>query len=610
VTIYELADTTAEQLLAQAASSGVTVRVILDQRYERNKNTAAYSYLSAHGVRVHWANLAYAATHQKTITVDNSTTAIMTLNLTSKYYATTRDFAVIENDTDDIAAIESTFEADFNDDAVTPPYGDGLVWSPTNAQSVILSVINSAKDSLLVENEEMSDSSIVSALMSAASRGVLVRVTMTNSDDEYSSEFSQLVASGAQVSTYSADSPLYIHAKVILSDYGSAAAQVLVGSQNFSRASLTENRELGLTLSDTAMMQSIAVTLAGDFDGGTRWLGANPSFSIQATPANLTINGGKSMNSTVTITALGGLNSSVALAAGRLPNGITASFTPAVIAAPGSGTSTLHLSAGASASGGAYAITITATGGGLTQTASLTLSVVVTDAVSTASFQPGFASGGWITILGTNLSPITDYWTNSIVNSVLPTSLDGVSVTIGGQPAYPEYISPTQINAVAPNIGPGTWPVIVSAPNSAIIEAMAAAQTVQPAFFEWGSYAVASHQDYSYAVKNGTFSETTVPAAPGDVIILWGTGFGPTIPSAPLGTVVPTGVTYYLAETVTVMLGNVPATVYSAVLAPGFAALYQVAIQIPDSLADGDYPVVATILGAQSPSNVLLTVLH
>jgi uncharacterized protein (TIGR03437 family) len=120
---------------------------------------------------------------------------------------------------------------------------------------------------------------------------------------------------------------------------------------------------------------------------------------------------------------------------------------------------------------------------------------------------------------------------------------------------------------------------------------------------------VATHQDYSLAVKNGTFSGlTTVPAAPGDVIILWGTGFGPTTPSAPVGVEVPSSTTYNTASPVTVTVGAGTAVVYGAALAPGYAGLYQVAIQIPLSLANGDYPVVATVNGAQSPGNTLITV--
>jgi len=235
--------------------------------------------------------------------------------------------------------------------------------------------------------------------------------------------------------------------------------------------------------------------------------------------------------------------------------------------------------------------------------------------VSGASFQPVVAPNSWITIEGTNLSPVTDTWASAIVDGNLPTSLDGVSVSVGGQPAYVGYISPNQINAVAPNfstvppnVGTETVSVVVMNPSGTSSAGMAATQAAQPAFFQWGSYAVATHQDYSLAVKNGTFSGlTTVPAAPGDVIILWGTGFGPTTPSAPVGVEVPSGTTYNTASPVTVTVGAA-AVVYGAALAPGYAGLYQVAIQIPPSLSNGDYPVVATVDGAQSPAVDLITV--
>jgi uncharacterized protein (TIGR03437 family) len=609
MTMYEFNDTQAEQLLAQAVLSGVTVRVILDQNLEKSANTPAYNYLNSHGVQVHWANPAYSATHQKTITVDGATTAIMTLNLTSQYYSTTRDFAVIENDRNDIAAIEATFDADFQASPVTPPEGDGLAWSPTNSQSAILSVIDAAKQSLLVENEEMSDTNIVNALMSAARRGVLVQVTMTNTSDEYSSEFNRMAAAGVRVSTYASTASLYIHAKVVLADHGSAGSQVFVGSENFSSASLTRNRELGLTLSDPAIMQSLAGTLTGDFNGGTPWPGGGSGFSLNVGAPSLTVGTGSAKTSTVTAAGFGNFNSAVALTASGLPSGVTATFTPPSIVLPGSGTATLQLSAQSSTAAGTYSIAVTGTGGGLTEVAGLSLTIVTIDVVNAASFQAGVVPGAWATIFATNLSPVTDNWTSSIVNGMLPTSLDGVTVTVGGQRAYIEYVSPTQINAVAPNAGPGTVPVTVSAPNGVSTTTMVIAQTVQPAFFQWGAYAVATHNDYTYAAKNGAFSETTVPAAPGDTIILWGTGFGPTNPTAPVGAEAPSGTTWYTASAVTVTLGNTPATVYGAALAPGFAGLYQVAIQIPESLADGDYPVVATVSGARSPDNVLLTVL-
>jgi uncharacterized protein (TIGR03437 family) len=227
--------------------------------------------------------------------------------------------------------------------------------------------------------------------------------------------------------------------------------------------------------------------------------------------------------------------------------------------------------------------------------------------VNGASFQPGIAPDSWFTIFGANLSSTTDTWT--VVNGILPTSLDGVKVTVGGMPAYISYISPTQINGLAPGIASGDLPVTVT--NSVAISAVVTGslQAVQPAFFQWGNYAVATRQDYSLAVQNGTFpSVTTVPAKPGDVIILWGTGFGPTHPAAPEGSAVPSSPTYNTANPVTVTVGNVPATVYGAALSAGYAGLYQVAIQIPLSLANGDYPIVSTVSGVQSPSTTLITV--
>jgi uncharacterized protein (TIGR03437 family) len=225
-----------------------------------------------------------------------------------------------------------------------------------------------------------------------------------------------------------------------------------------------------------------------------------------------------------------------------------------------------------------------------------------------ASFQASISADSWMTIKGTNLAPKTDNWNNAIVNGVLPTSLDGVSVMVGDQPAYIEYVSAMQVNALVPDVPAGALAVTVTTPIGASQPVMAQVSAVQPAFFQWGNYVVATRQDFSLAVKSGTFpGTTTVPAAPGDVIILWGTGFGPTSPSAPVGVETPSTTTYDTANNVTVTVGKQPATVYGAALAPGYAGLYQVAIQIP-ALANGDYPVVATVAGALSPSATLITV--
>ncbi len=226
-----------------------------------------------------------------------------------------------------------------------------------------------------------------------------------------------------------------------------------------------------------------------------------------------------------------------------------------------------------------------------------------------ASFLPGAVANSWVTIKGSNLSPVTDNWTSSIVNGVLPTSLDGVSVSMGGLPAYIYYITPGQLNVLAPDISPGPVSVTVKTPSGTSAAVTATVSAYGPAFFLWpNSQVVATRQDYTYAVKAGTFSGvTTVAAKPSDVLILWGTGFGPTNPLAPDGVVVP-ATQSYSTSAVAVTIDNLPATVYGAALASGSVGLYQVAIQVPATLTDGDWPIQAMIGGVTSPTGSVLSV--
>jgi phosphatidylserine/phosphatidylglycerophosphate/cardiolipin synthase-like enzyme len=270
LTMYELNDPTAEADLAADARRGVDVRVVLDQHLEKARNQAAYSYLTAHRVHVAWAP-ASVTYHQKTLTVDGKTSAVMTLNLVSSDYAGTRDFAVIDTTPADVSAIVTTFNADFSGpgQGYSPPDGADLVWSPTNSQSVILSVIEGARHTLGIENEEMDDSKVTSALIAAARRGVDVTVTMTE-QSSWNAAFTKLVRAGVHVHTYAnSDKVLYIHAKVVLADAGRSDERGFVGSENFSTASLRYNRELGIVTTQSAVISVLAATLARDYAGGT-----------------------------------------------------------------------------------------------------------------------------------------------------------------------------------------------------------------------------------------------------------------------------------------------------------------------------------------------------
>jgi cardiolipin synthase A/B len=271
MTMYELTDTSAEDDLVADAQRGVTVRVILDTNREKSHNTAAYNFLNGNGVQTVWAPSGYAATHQKTITVDDVESAIMSGNLTSQYYATSRDFAILDTNLVDVHAIEKVFNADFAGASITPGDGDNLTWSPTDAQATLLSVINSATSTLQVENEEMADDAITDALVQQAQTGVHVEVTMTRNSDYYDA-FDQLKAAGAQVHLYpDDDTALYIHAKVIVADAALTSHESYIGSINFSDYSMNRNRELGFITHDDTITAGLSSTLTSDFNGAAAY---------------------------------------------------------------------------------------------------------------------------------------------------------------------------------------------------------------------------------------------------------------------------------------------------------------------------------------------------
>jgi cardiolipin synthase A/B len=282
LTMYELRDATAEADLAADAARGVDVRVLLDRHLERSRNIAAYDYLAARHVHVRWGPSG-TTVHQKTLTVDGSTSVVMTLNLVTADYAGTRDFAVIDTRPADVAAIVATFNADFAGRSIVPPDGADLVWSPTNAQRSVLAVIEGARHTLAVENEEMDDSAVTGALAAAARRGVSVKVVMT-ADAEWDAAFARLARAGVHVRLYAdGASALYIHAKVIVADAGRAGQRALIGSQNFSVASLDYNRELGILTGDAGVVRTVSATLARDYAHGTAYKPAKKGSGARCT---------------------------------------------------------------------------------------------------------------------------------------------------------------------------------------------------------------------------------------------------------------------------------------------------------------------------------------
>jgi phosphatidylserine/phosphatidylglycerophosphate/cardiolipin synthase-like enzyme len=275
MTMYALQDATFTADLVAACQRGVTVRVILDQNSEKSADTPDFNLLNAQpGCTAVWANKAFQVTHEKSFIVDGTTVAILSLNLQQQYYSTTRDYALVENDANDIAAIQATFNMDFaagttaagvvgaSDFSYQPQPGDDLAWSPTTATTDMLAIINNATKTLYIENEEFSAPNIVSAVAAAATRGVAVVFVGENESSSYNSQYTTIKTAGASVFYFSSSTGFYVHGKAVVADQGLSTEAIYMGSINYSTASLTENRELGIYITgNTTISNPIAATI-------------------------------------------------------------------------------------------------------------------------------------------------------------------------------------------------------------------------------------------------------------------------------------------------------------------------------------------------------------
>lgn len=221
--------------------------------------------------------------------------------------------------------------------------------------------------------------------------------------------------------------------------------------------------------------------------------------------------------------------------------------------------------------------------------------------VITASAFGGFnaiAPGTWIEIYGLNLAPTTRTWQASdFTGSTAPTSLNGVSVSINGEPAFVSYISPGQVNAQVPStVTPGSASITVTNGSQTSAAYATIVNAVEPGILIVASdnyYAAATFPDFTTYVlpATQTWAVPSRPAQPGDTIVFYGVGFGPVAPDVPAGQVTPgqNSLQGNLQVSFAAALGqtSVPAQVKYAGLAPGTIGLYQFNVVVPNVPATG-----------------------
>ncbi len=236
----------------------------------------------------------------------------------------------------------------------------------------------------------------------------------------------------------------------------------------------------------------------------------------------------------------------------------------------------------------------------------------VASVVNAADFSPQLAANAWVAIRGTNIANTTRVWTAAdFGGTTLPTQLDKVQVKVGGQPAYVEYVSPSQVNALLPATVPeGISQLQIVLNGIAGVPVPITIGPVAPAPFSWDSdkghnYAIATHLDYSLIAPASDYPGVATPAKPGETVLFYVNGMGPTTPGTPEGQT-PSGL---LENTIAFEMqigGNRVANVKAYLVGAG---LYQIAATLPGNLPDGDATVqILTSRGRSSDGKTTISI--
>ncbi len=205
-----------------------------------------------------------------------------------------------------------------------------------------------------------------------------------------------------------------------------------------------------------------------------------------------------------------------------------------------------------------------------------------------------------------------------IIDGKFPTQLVCVAVEIDGQMAPITYVRPDQINAQIPttvNLGPVQVRIVVNPgrPNELRSDVgQIVLSEYSPSLFTFnGTSAAAVFAGGGVPVAQPTVHPSGRPAQGGDLVSLFGTGFGATEPVFRAGELAPPAAAR-LRDPFSVAIGGVVLPVEDVLYggtAPGsISGLYQFNVRLPRTLPAGDVPVEIRIGGVATQGGVTIPV--
>jgi phosphatidylserine/phosphatidylglycerophosphate/cardiolipin synthase-like enzyme len=248
IRMFLFTDPTLLHEVIAARRRGIYVRVMLNpaRRSGESENDETAAALAAAGVEVRDSNPAFALTHQKSMVIDQEIGFVESLNWETRDLTETRDYAVTTTKKLEVSEMVDCFDADWAQQDFVPNPDSQLIWCPNNGRERIGAFIDSAKDTLWIQNERYQDTDIIERLVRAVLRGVEVHIMARQPHKLKKNKLIEGVGGlrimhdvGAKVHRLN---DMKLHGKMLLAD----EERAIVGSINLTPGSFDDRRELAI----------------------------------------------------------------------------------------------------------------------------------------------------------------------------------------------------------------------------------------------------------------------------------------------------------------------------------------------------------------------------
>ena len=251
-----------------ASQRGVKVKVMLNpaRRDGESENTESRKTLEAGGVEVKDSSPDYDVTHEKSMVVDDTTAFVKSLNWETKNLTETRDYAIVTSRAHEVNEIIECFDADWHRKPFKGDEKSHMIWCCGNGRDRIAQFIDSAKESIFLQNERYQDAVIIERLVRAARNGVKVHVMARPPHKLKKQKLVEAVGGmrimqdvGIKVHKMK---HLKLHAKMLLADH----ARAIIGSINLAPGSFDSRRELAIEVDDEHVINRLAKIVHHDWE--------------------------------------------------------------------------------------------------------------------------------------------------------------------------------------------------------------------------------------------------------------------------------------------------------------------------------------------------------